>query len=129
MAIRGRKPTATVIRLATGNPGKRPIPAGEPVPEGEIEKPPKLKGRAAELWDRFIARAHWLTWADGPKSMMWCHLHAEFERAPGKMQSARIAQLRALGSELGLDPASRARLGAKGDNGKPKDPAEKYFSA
>ena len=85
MAIRGAKPTATVVRLATGNPGKRPVPIGEPVPQGEIEKPAKLKGRPSLLWDQFIARAFWLTWADGPKAMMWCHLQAEFERSPAKM--------------------------------------------
>jgi phage terminase small subunit len=28
--------------------------------------------------------------------------------------AGRIAQLRALGSELGMDPSSRARLGTKG---------------
>lgn len=127
MAIRGRKPTATVIKLASGNPGKRPIPQGEPEPGGEIERPAKLKGKVAELWDRFIARAFWLTWADGPKALMWCHLQAEFERSPKNMQAARIAQLRSLGSELGLDPASRARLGTKDANGKPKDASDRYF--
>lgn len=126
MAIRGRKPTATVIRLATGNPGRRPIPMGEPVPNGAIERPAGLKGKPAALWDRFIARASWLTWADGPKALMWCHLQAEFERAPGKMVASRISQLRALGSELGLDPSSRARLGGSGRD-KPQDPAERFF--
>ncbi|MGH7184886.1 MAG: hypothetical protein ACREIB_01235 [Pseudomonadota bacterium] len=113
MAIRGKKPTATVIKLVTGNPGNRALPkeGAEPTPQGPIEKPP-LKGKASDLWDRFIARAFWLTWADGPKALIWVHLQAEFERAPAKMQSARIGQLRALGSELGLDPSSRSRLGA-----------------
>jgi hypothetical protein len=90
MATRGRKPTATVIKLARGNPGRRPVPAGEPVPVGAIEKPPALRGKPAMLWEKFIARAHWLTWADGPKSLLWCHLQAQFERAPLKMLSARI---------------------------------------
>src|SRR5258708_6938228 len=127
MAIRGQKPKATHLRLIEGNAGHRPLPEGEPAPIGEIEKPPKLNGRAGALWDKFIARAFWLTWADGPKAMMWCHLQAEFERSPAKMVSSRIAQLRALGSELGLDPASRARLGAKDPDGQKKDPAAKYL--
>lgn len=122
MAMKGRKPTATVIKLATGNRGRRPMPVGEPMPAGAIEKPTKLRGRVSALWDQFITRAFWLTWADGPKALMWVHLQAEFERAPGSMVAARIAQLRALGSELGLDPAARARLGAQG-SGRANDPA------
>jgi hypothetical protein len=102
--MRGRRPSPTFLKLVKGNPGRRPIPQGEPEPGGPIERPPKLKGKPAELWDRFIARAFWLTWADGPEALMWCHLQAEFERGPDKMIAGRIAQLRALGSELGFDP-------------------------
>jgi hypothetical protein len=127
MAIRGRKPTSTVVKLAMGNPGKRKLPRGEPVPVGTPERPEKLSGSPALLWDAFIARAYWLTWADDPKALMWCHLQAEFEQSTKGMIASRIAQLRALGSELGLDPASRARfdLSVRTDW---QDPAEKYFS-
>jgi hypothetical protein len=127
MATRGRKPTATVLKLAMGNPGKRKLPRSEPVPVGAPERPKTISGKAALLWDAIIARAHWLTWADGPKSLMWCHLQAEFERSPKDMVASRIAQLRALGSELGLDPASRARLDVSPQADR-LDPAEKYFS-
>lgn len=127
MATRGRKPTATVIRLATGNPGKRPLPQGEPSAGGRPDRPAKLRKREAELWDRYIETAWWLEAHDGPKAHMWVCMQAEFERGPGNMIAGRIAQLRALGSELGLDPASRARLGAK-SNGESKDPAEQYFA-
>jgi hypothetical protein len=127
MAVRGQKPKPTHLRLVQGNAGHRPVPSGEPVPEGAAEKPKSLKGKAAKLWDEFIAPAFWLTRADSPKALMWCHLHAEFEKSPGNMVASRISQLRALGSELGFDPASRARLGTPGDNGKKKDPAAKYL--
>lgn len=127
MAVRGQKPKPTHLRLVEGNAGKRPVPEGEPIPKGEIQKPSKLKGKPGGLWDQFISPAFWLTSADGPKAFMWCHLQAEFERAPGKMVASRISQLRALGSELGFDPASRARLGVKDNDGKPKDPAAKYL--
>jgi hypothetical protein len=127
MAIRGRKPTSTVVKLAMGNPGKRKLPEREPAPVGPIERPAKLHGRPGALWDRFIERAYWLTWADGPKALMWCHLQAEFEQSPKNMVASRIAQLRALGSELGLDPASRARLDMSHQVDR-LDPAEKYFS-
>jgi hypothetical protein len=109
MAIRGRKPTATVLKLITGNPGDRPIPRNEPIPDGPVERPAKIRGVPLALWNQFIVRASWLTWADGPKAMIWCYLQAEFQKSPAKMVASRIAQLRALGSELGLDPASRAR--------------------
>lgn len=126
MAIRGQKPKATQLRLVTGNAGHRPIPEAEPVPEGSPIKPKKLKGRPAKLWEEVIAIAFWLSAADGYKLHIWCELQAEFESSPAKMVSARISQLRAIGSELGLDPSSRARLG-QGDAGKPKEKADKYF--
>lgn len=125
-SMKGRKPTATVLRLVTGNPGKRPLPPGDPLPAGSIQRPPRLRGNAAKLWDTFIAKCFWLTWADGPKAAMWCHLQAEFDRQPTRMIASRIAQLRALGSELGFDQASRTRLGIKAPDGA-EDPAAKYL--
>src|SRR6185437_1847128 len=111
MAIRGRKPTPRVVRLLTGNAGKRPLPPPDPLEPGSIERPGGLNGAPGLLWDRFIARAWWLTWADGPKASMWCHLQAEFESAPLNMLASRMAQLRALGSEIGFDQATRTRMG------------------
>ena len=122
----GRKRKPTILKLIEGNRGHRPLNLDEPIPDGPIERPAKLKGRAAVLWDSFIARAHWLTWADGAKALMWCHLQAEFERSPKNMVASRIAQLRAVGSELGFDPASRAGLGAP-PHGEKKDTTGKYF--
>lgn len=124
MAIRGKKPTATIIKLQQGTLRPARTHADEPKPEGAIEKPKGLRGKPSQLWDRFIARAFWLTWADGPKALVWVHLQSEFEADPRMMQSARIAQLRALGSELGLDPSSRSRLGASLKPGGSPDGAE-----
>lgn len=132
MAIRGRKPTPH-LRLITGSHLKdRKVDAAvhgavDEIPEGAAEKPDKLKGPQGKLWDRYIARCHWLTWADAPKALMWCHLQAEYEKKPTAMIASRIAQLRALGSELGLDPSSRQRIGTKGNGGEKKDPASKYL--
>jgi hypothetical protein len=117
-----------VLRLITGGHlTDRPPPKDEPIPEGPVERPAKLSKGAAKLWDLWISRAFWLTWADSPKALMWCYLQAEFERSPGKMVSSRIAQLRALGSELGLDPSTRRRMGTNGKGGEKKDPASKYL--
>lgn len=115
MAISGRKPTRLELKLITGNPGKRPLPQRKPdseqtAPGGPVEKP-KLKKAASAVWDRFIARAHWLTWADGPKAVMFCHLTVEYDKDPLAMIASRIAQLRALQSELGFDQATRDRMG------------------
>jgi hypothetical protein len=126
MAIKGRKPTATIMRLTTGNPGRRPLPQTEPEATGRPARPAKIGKRAGELWDA-VCDFPWLATADGYKLHIWCELQAEFERAPVKMLSARIAQLRAVGSELGLDPASRARLGTGSDGKQKNDPAGKYF--
>lgn len=125
--MKGRKPTARILRLVQGNAGKRPLPAADPVPSGSVERPAKLRGAAAKLWDDYITRSWWLTWADSPKALMWVHLQAEFQRSPGKMIAARLAQLRALGSELGFDQAARTRLGLPANPDRKKAPADKYF--
>jgi hypothetical protein len=123
MAIRGRKPKATFLRLVQGNPGKRPLPPPDPAGKGgSVERPARLRGAAAKLWDAYIAKAFWLTWADSPKAAMWCHLTAEFEKSPAKMLSSRIAQLRALGSELGFDVSSRTRMGVSLGKKRERDP-------
>jgi hypothetical protein len=126
MATRGRKPTATVVKLVTARPIRGRDPAAEPTPDGCPKPPARLTGRPRRLWRDFIARAWWLTRADSQKAFMWVHLAAEFEENPAGMLSARIAQLRALGSELGFDPAARARLGS---DRKPSeaDPLERHF--
>lgn len=126
--MKGRKPTPTVLRLITGNPGRRPLPPADPLPAGSVERPPKLNRAAGELWDGVIARCYWLTWADSTKAEMWCFLMAEYRKSPVKMIASRIAQLRALGSELGLDQAARTRLGLSTEpkTGK-RDPAAKYL--
>ena len=109
--LSGRKPKPTALKLVTGNPGRRPLNAADPLPTGRPRPPIPMDGRPAALWRRYIAKAWWLADADSPKAWLFCHLQAEAEADPAAMTAARIGQLRALGSELGFDPASRARLG------------------
>jgi hypothetical protein len=126
----GRKPTATVIKLATGNPGRRPLPKDEPIPVGAIRKPKGMRGLPSDLWDEFIANMHWLSWVDGPKARLWCYLEADVRLKPEGTTPAAVAQLRALGSELGFDPGSRARLGMAGmrsPDAKQKETVESEF--
>ena len=121
MAIRGQKPKAEVIRLVTG---RKPLTKGAPVPTDRPRPPVKMTGRPAELWKRYIAKAWWLADADSPKAWLWCELQSQAEADPVGFLSARIGQLRALGSELGLDPASRARMGTPPD----ASAGDSYFS-
>jgi hypothetical protein len=133
MAIRGVKPKPPkYLALVKG----QPVPEGQEDPADSIqdgydnglEPPRRLSGRQLELWNAIIRKASWLTEFDIPRAFMWVHMHTEFERKPQKMVAGRIAQLRALGSELGLDPSSRTRIGAEVKTPKAKmDPAEKFF--
>ena len=50
---RGPKPKATVVKLITGNPGRRPLNDREAQPAVEIPEPPSmLKGEALKEWER-----------------------------------------------------------------------------
>lgn len=128
MAVRGTKPKPPALKLVTGNPGHRPLPVATtdvPVRETPLSSQKKLSKSQRVLWERFIDRAWWLSDADVPKAYMWVCLQAEHDKAPGDMIAARIAQLRALGSELGLDPSSRARLGISSEQR--TDPSDRFF--
>lgn len=57
--------------------------------------------------------AHWLTKFDTPRAYMWGVLQSDFLADPKAFNAAMISQLRALGSELGLAPSSRAHMGKK----------------
>jgi phage terminase small subunit len=143
MAIRGRKPTPSHLKLVRGNPGRRPINHSEPKPALGPIKPASLRGRASRLWDDYapqLERLGILTVLDGAMFALWCELAAEAERKGPKMVAAKIAQLRALASSFGLDPSTRSRMSAGGDppgggdelskflRQHPDDPGEVFFA-
>jgi hypothetical protein len=98
------------------------------MPEGPVHKLPEMTEAQERFWDSHIAPLFWLTSADSYKAYMWCTLAVRFSRRKGVISSALIGQLRALGSELGMDPASRRRLGTLQDDNNGKDsPDAKYF--
>lgn len=121
----GPKPTATLIKLVRGNPGRRPLPKDEPVPEGRPKPPVPLSGRPLALWRAYVSPAWWLSRTDSPTCFMWVHMQAEFEAAPDKMLAARIGQLRSLAGSLGFTPGDRARMGTPPAK---DDPAAKFFT-
>lgn len=124
-----RKPTRLHVVDDTFVPSRHAeMAANEPQPEGELEKPKNLKGKAAKLWDHWAPRLDWLTTVDSPKLAMWCRMAADIDdaRSTFDVPASYISQWRTLGSELGLDPSARARMGASGKK-KDADPTEKFF--
>ena len=127
MATRGRRPSATVVALAQGKIDKPP--KGEPIPNGPCYKLDGMTAQQNQMWDEHIAPLFWLTSADAYKAYMWCSLAVRFKKKHSVISSALIGQLRALGSELGMDPASRRRLGnAEGESEK-NSPEAQYFDS
>lgn len=129
MATRGPKPKPTELHLVQGTyrPERHEDQAeNEPKPEGKLEKPKYLKGRAARVWDRIAPKLEWLTEVDSDTLALWCGLQAEYESNLADMPSSRISQIRVLAAELGMTASGRARIGA---SGKPKkvDPTAKFF--
>ena len=128
MAIRGAKPKPTLRLVAEGtyDPSRHDRREGEPIPTGRPLKPKGLRGRAAQLWDEYLARGFWLTEADSAALGIFCNLTAETERNLKNMVPGRISNWRSLAGSLGFLPAERARLGTGGGK-KSDDPAERHF--
>jgi hypothetical protein len=99
-----------------GDPDENPEP---PTNTEGLDPPKKLSKRKQELWDQYIRWTPWLTQFDVPTAHMWVELRAEFERSPAKFVAARIGQLRALTSELGLNHLKAAT--SNPSTGKPND--------
>jgi len=132
MAKPGRKSTPAHLKVVTGNPGKRPIvedPAADVPSDADNGLDPcgRLLKSEKDLWDRFIRRATWLTDFDVPAAYKWVKLQAEFIKKPGDMVASRIAQIRALENELGLNPSSRQYRSGTSGKKESKDPADEFF--
>jgi len=123
--------TPTAILEAKGafekNPNRKRD--AEPVADGEPIKPKHLKGAASRIWDEYCPRLVKMGTAyevDSAALAAWCCLQAEFQKDPARMNSSRIAQMRAYEDRFGMNASARAKLGSSPAN-KPTDPAEKYF--
>jgi phage terminase small subunit len=56
--MRGRKPLPTVLKIVTGNPGKRRLNTREPIPEGKLTEPPGwMSDSQKESWKYAIEHA------------------------------------------------------------------------
>lgn len=78
MGKRGPAPEPSVISMLKGNPSKKPLATGEPIPEAlpaDFPPPPVLEGKAVEVWKDMVARLSGmrvLTQADVPVLVRYC---------------------------------------------------------
>ncbi len=136
--MRGRKPVPTHIKAITGNPGKRPLNADEPLPAPAVPDCPSELGAVAKAeWERLAAdlvKLRLLTPLDRAALATYCGAYELWAEATAAiqtygsmvkspqgfpMQSPYIAianrqaeiMLR-VASEFGFTPASRSRIAA-----------------
>lgn len=156
MAVRGRKPKPTAIKLLEGNPGKRPLNEHEPVPpKTDLKCPVWILPDAKKEWKRLapsLESMGVLTMADLTAFTGYCQAYARWKEAEefitkhgfifrtpsGYVQQVpqvSIAQqnlkiVQSFCSEFGLTPACRARIVAAGgqhDSEIISDPMEKLL--
>ncbi len=130
--MRGRKPKPTEKKRLTGNPGRRPLNKNEPRISSPLPPCPAwLDGDASEFWEFLSIDMPWLASVDAGKFACLCVALADVKRNsellrregedlktdrgvishPAVSRKNRAMLIVAkLGSDFGLDPASRARL-------------------
>lgn len=93
--MRGRKPKPTVLKLVTGNPGRRPVSTDEFRPDAAIpECPDHLKGEAKVEWERVTKMLHahrMISEADRGALSMLCTLWDRHVTAELMIERARDA--------------------------------------
>ena len=145
----GRKKKPTLLKIVTGNPGRREINTNEPNPlAGEVVAPDWLDDEAKQKWAKIVKTCPWVTVADTDTLAMYCDSYSHYRKAQrlsiktpvvktpeGKLsknpawtaRNEAFQQLRSAGSELGLTPSSRSGI-SMGER-KKNDLAEKYFAS
>ena len=134
--MRGRKPKPTALKVLAGNPGRRPLPAGEPAVQGGVPRAPRAMSREARAeWRRVMrhyAATGVITQVDRPALVAYCELYARAREAERKLQQTGLlvitdkgqafanplirvadrawAEMRAFAIEFGMTPSSRARV-------------------
>lgn len=140
--MRGRKPRPTVLKLLTGNPGRRRINQDEPIPDGlstacpaELTDPdaraewfrtivPSITRGQVTAADRVFAIAHcelWATWrsqiADASKHAHVVAVGKNSYPTPNParaMANKTLLLLAKVDAELGFTPVSRTRVKTEG---------------
>ena len=132
----GRKPAPTQLKIIRGNPGRRPLPEGDPeIPAGIPDPPKHLVGKAKKEWLRItpeLSRAGILTKIDGTALAAYCDCFAVWAEASKKLKkegltitsdeglptvspylkisNAAIDRMRQFLVEFGMTPSSRSRV-------------------
>lgn len=139
--MNGRKPKPTAQKRLEGNPGQRRLNDAEPIPGLDLPEPPAwLMTDARKEWFRVapdLIRMGVLTGDDWTNFAAYCQTWARLCNLERRMKRATfeerhdrkivttfrdyLMQLRSLGSEFGLTPASRTRL-----SGDPKDKGDDF---
>ena len=141
--MRGRKPLPSAIRLATGNPGKRPINAHEPKPVTSLPTcPAHLMPTAKAEWKRLARYLHDLgviSELDRAALAAYCQAYGRWVEAEKKLKETphllrtpagyvqpspwlaisnkNVELMYKFMSELGLSPVSRSRVASTRDMG------------
>ncbi len=142
-----KKPTA--LKVIQGNPGKKPLPKGEPKPRPVAPNVPEYLGDCGlAKWSELVGGLEYMgvmTEVDGDVLGVYCHaferwMDAEDHlRAEGKTtfnaagspilspwvteRNQAIADMKKFGQELGIGPAARTRIDVKQQEEKAEDVA------
>jgi P27 family predicted phage terminase small subunit len=150
--MRGRKPKPTAFKKMTGNPGKRRLNKNEPTLDPRIPSMPKWLKKfpdAVREWrhdSKIMLKMKTLTDADAWTLAKYCFVGSQIIKLSvevdaegytieqpngGTSANPKVLRLekmmgehRQLGSLLGLDPASRAKLNIQQA---PEDPLEAFL--
>ena len=154
MALRGRTPTPTAIKILEGNPGKRPLNEYEPKPEKKAPPCPKwLEKEARKEWKRLAPKLEMLgvlSELDMAAFAEYCQAYARWKEAEEYISShgstfktangcimavpqvniakSYLAAMESAAKQFGLTPAARSRLIANADNGDRDDELERLLS-
>ena len=137
------RPKPTALRLLQGNPGKRPLPKGEPTPDAQLPPPPDhLSPVAKEEWQTMgpqLLQLGLITWIDKPAFAAYCTCWARWAEAEKALQATgpvirspggtpmlnpyycvanqALSQMRSYLTEFGMTPSSRSRISLKSKEG------------
>lgn len=149
--MQGRKPSPTVLKLITGNPGKRALPANEPQLKAIRPKAPRhLSQSAKKQWQvvaRQLADAKVLTALDTHALALYCEAYERYQQANEQIRkfgvvvkapsgfpvqspflaiaNKALEQMTKLMTEFGMTPSSRTRVSTAGNAD--EDPMEAFL--
>ncbi len=143
--MRGRKPTPTALKRLAGNPGKRPLNKNEVCPRPGLPECPSFLDKVGKAeWERISAELSatgLLTHFDMAALAAYCACWSRFAKLEKAVQkegevvddavgtkrnpkllalNRTVQELRALGSDFGLNPVARSRL-ASAPNSQERD--------